>query len=186
MQNPRLASRYAKALLDLAVEQNSLEDTLNDVQLIVAIGEQSKDFVNVLQSPIIKSDKKQSIIDAVVGAQLHDIVKAFIKLLINKGREATLLEMATAFVAQYKEMKNIKIVKLTTAVPANDAVRAMVREKLGVTHPDATIELEETVNEDIIGGLIVQMDDQMFDFSIRRDLNDVKTQFSENLYIADL
>lgn len=186
MQNPRLASRYAKALLDLAVEQNALEDTLNDVQLLVAIGEQSKDFVNVLQSPIIKSDKKQSIIDAVVGAQLRDLVKAFIKLLINKGREATLLDMAKSFIDQYKEMKNIKTVKLTTAVPASDAVRGMVREKLAITHPDAVIELEETVNEDIIGGLIVQMDDQMFDFSIRRDLNDVKAQFSKNLYVSDI
>ncbi|MEZ5018069.1 MAG: ATP synthase F1 subunit delta [Flavipsychrobacter sp.] len=186
MQNSRLASRYAKALLDLAVEQNALDTTLNDVQLLVAVGNQSRDFVNVLQSPIIKSDKKQSIIDAVVGAQLNDLAKAFVKLLINKGREATLLDMAASFIEQYKEMKNIKTVRLTTAVPATDAVRAVVREKLALSHPNATIELEETVNEDIIGGLIIQMDDKMFDFSIRRDLNDVKDQFSKNLYISEM
>ncbi len=186
MQNPRLASRYAKSLLDLSVEQNVLEDALKDMQLVANICNQSPEMVNVLRSPILKSDKKQSIINEVVGGQLHELAKAFIQLLVNKGREPYMPEIATSFIEQYKEMKNIKTVKLTTAVPANDDLRKVVSDKIAATHPDATIELVESVNEDILGGLIVQMDDKMFDFSIRRDLNDVKAQFMKNLYEADM
>lgn len=186
MQNPRLASRYAKSLLDLAVEQNNVEDTLKDIQLLVSLCEQSKDFTNVLRSPVIKSDKKQSIIDAVVGNNLHQLSQAFIKLLVNKGREANLPEIARSFVEQYKQLKNIKTVKITTAVPADDKVKDAVRNKIQAAHPDALIELEESVNPDILGGLMVQMDDIMFDFSIRRDLNDVRSQFMKNIYVSQV
>lgn len=186
MQNPRLASRYAKSLLDLAVEQNCVEDTLKDIQLLASICQQSKDFTNVLRSPVIKSDKKQSIIDAVVGNGLHQLSQAFIKLLINKGRENNLPDIASAFIQQYKQLKNIKTVKITTAVPANDKVRDAVRNKIQSAHPNALIELEEAVDPAILGGLMVQMDDIMFDFSIRRDLNDVRNQFMKNIYVSQI
>lgn len=186
MQNPRLASRYAKSLLDIAVEQNSVEDTLQDVQLLAAVCKQSKDFTNVLRSPVIKSDKKLSIIDAVVGKSLHTLAQAFIKLLVTKGREENLPEIAESFVEQYKQLKNIKTVKITTAVPADDKVRDAVRNKIQAAYPDALIEIEESVNADILGGLMVQMDDVMFDFSVRRDLNDVRKQFMKNIYVSQV
>src|SRR5690349_20006707 len=99
MQKPLVAARYEKSLLDLAVEQNAVEDTLKDVQLLNAVCEQSRDFVNVLRSPIIHADKKESILNEVVSNKLHALTKAFIKLLTNKGREANLPEIAEAFIA---------------------------------------------------------------------------------------
>lgn len=182
MQNPRLASRYAKSLLDIAVEQNKLEETLKDVQLLNAICTGSRDFANMLRNPVIKGDKKQSIIDAVVGGKLSEVMKLFVKLLVNKGREDQLQNITTSFMEMYKKLKNIKTVKLTTAVPANETVRETVRKKIAEAHPDAIIEFEEKVNEELIGGLVMQMDDVMFDFSVRRDLNDVSLQFSKNIY----
>jgi F-type H+-transporting ATPase subunit delta len=111
MPNPRLASRYAKSLLDLAVEQNALEATLKDVQLLEATGK-NRDFANMLRSPIIKGDKKQEILKAIFGSNLGQLTQAFVNLLISKGREANLPEIATAFISQYKAMKNIRTVKL--------------------------------------------------------------------------
>src|SRR5690606_18993692 len=120
MQNPRLAARYAKSLIDLAVEKNSLEDTLADIKYLDSICRNSIEFTNMLRSPVIKADKKLEIITAVVGDSLKPLAQAFIKLLVNKGRESNLPEVAAAFVQQYKQMKNIKTVKLTTAAPVDD------------------------------------------------------------------
>ena len=61
MQNPRLAARYAKSLLDLAVEQNQLETTLADMQLLENICRQSREFTVMLRSPVIQADKKHAI-----------------------------------------------------------------------------------------------------------------------------
>jgi len=186
MQNPRLAARYAKSLLDLAVEQNQLDATLNDVKLLDQVSAQSRDFANVLRSPVIKADKKQAIIDAVFGSKLSPLTKAFVTLLISKGRETNLPEIARAFISQYKEMKSIKTVKLITATPVTDAVKEKIMQRATATLNDSQVELVESVDPEIIGGFILEMDDKLFDASIRRDLNDVRAQFTKNIYVSQI
>ena len=186
MPNPRLAARYAKSLIDLAVEKNSLEDTLADIKYLDSLCRNSREFTNMLRSPVIHADKKEDIINAVVGDSLKPLAASFVKLLVNKGREENLPEIAQAFVQQYKELKNIKTVKLITAAPADDSLKQAVMAKVKAALPGATIELNEVINEDLIGGFVLEMEDKLFDASIRRDLNDVKAQFRKNIYVMDL
>jgi F-type H+-transporting ATPase subunit delta len=186
MQNPRLAARYAKSLLDIAVEQNQLDRTLSDVKLLSEVCNQSRDFTNVLRSPVIKADKKDAVIEAVLGNRLAPLTKAFISLLVNKGREATLPEIAKAFIAQYKELKHIKTVRLTTAAPVSDAVKQKILQRATATLDNNQVELVEMVNPDIIGGFVLEMDDKLFDASVLRDLKDVRTQFMKNMYVSQL
>jgi F-type H+-transporting ATPase subunit delta len=186
MPNPRLASRYAKALLDLAKEQNAVDAVLLDVQLLDALCRQSNDFANMLRSPIIKADKKLDIINAVVGGKVGVIVQGFLKLMVNKGRESNMPEIASSFIIQYKEMKNIKTVKLTLAAPVSDVVKKAIIKTITGDVPDSQVEVKEVINPDIIGGFILQLDDKLIDASVRRDLNDVKAQFQKNVYISTL
>jgi F-type H+-transporting ATPase subunit delta len=186
MQNPRLAGRYAKSLLDLAVEQNQLETTLMDVQLIDAVSHQSREFANMLRSPIINADKKQAIIEAVLGNRLGPLTKAFVTLLVSKGRESNLPEIGKAFMTQYKAMKNIRTVRLTTAAPLSDSVKETIRARALASLQGSTVEIEEKVDPELIGGFVLEMEDKLFDASIRRDLNDVKAQFLQNIYISQI
>src|ERR1039457_1429391 len=116
MQNPRLATRYAKSLLDLTIERNSLESTLADMQLLVKICKQNPDFVLMLRSPIISNEKKTAVINAILKGHVNELTHGFMHLLITKGRSSNLPEIAAEFVNQYNEEKNITSVKLTTAV----------------------------------------------------------------------
>lgn len=186
MQNPRLASRYAKSLLDLAVEQNNLDATLTDMQLLGAICQQNQDFSAMLRSPIIKADKKQAILKAVLEGRLSKLTDSFITLLVDKGRESNLPEIASAFKAQYNQMKNIRTVKLTTAVPVSDVVRDAIKAKVARSINNDSIEMKTAVNPDLIGGFVLEMEDKMFDASIRRDLNDIRSQFLDNIYVSKI
>jgi F-type H+-transporting ATPase subunit delta len=186
MQNPRLASRYAKSLLDLAVEQNSVEATLADMQLLDHICRISPEFAMMLRSPVINGDKKQAVIKAVWEDKVNVLTQAFVSLLINKGREASLPEIAPAFVGLYKQMKNIKTVKLTTAAPVNDVMKQDIMSKIAKDLEGYTVELTSTVDPELIGGFILEMEDKLFDASVRRHLNDVKAQFQDNSYISHL
>ncbi|RYY51531.1 MAG: ATP synthase F1 subunit delta [Chitinophagaceae bacterium] len=185
MRNPRLASRYAKSLLDLAVEQNNLDTTLSDVQMLDTVSK-NRDFANMLRSPIIKADKKNEILKAVFGSKLSPLTQAFVNLLVTKGREANLPEIATAFISQYNTMKNIRTVKLITATPASDALRNTIKAKVAASMPDAQIELKEEVDATLIGGFVLQMGDKLYDASIRRDLFDVRSQFLKNIYVSQI
>ncbi len=186
MPNPRLASRYAKSLLDIAVEQNAVDAALQDIKMMNEVCDSSRDFTNLLRSPVIKPDKKQSILDAIFGDKLHPLVQAFVKLLVNKGREENLPEIAEAFISQYKEMKNIKTVMLTTATAVSAEVKDAIIKKITGSLNASSIEVVERVDADIIGGFILQMDDKLIDASVRRDLNDIKAQFQQNIYVSPI
>ena len=186
MQNPRLASRYAKSLFDLVVEKNSLEDTLKDMQLLISICNQNADFIAMLRSPIIKADKKEHIIEMILKGQVHSITLAFMRLLVSKGRETNLPEIAAAFVTQYKEMKKIKTVRLTTAVPVNENVKVSILAKITAGLQGGTVELATDVNPELIGGFVLEMEDKLFDASVRRELNNVKAKFMDYSYVSSL
>ena len=64
MQNPRLASRYAKSLMDIAIEQNAVEPIYQDMLSMQQIFDGNRDLVAMVHSPIITTDKKQSIFNA--------------------------------------------------------------------------------------------------------------------------
>lgn len=186
MPNPRLAARYAKSLIDLAIEKGQLEQVFADMQWLQAVNKSNKDFVNLLRSPIIKADTKKKILSAVTAGNLGELVSAFNNLLITKGRESNLPEIVTAFIAQYKKHKNIQVIKLTTAAPVSDALKNAIVEQVKKSAGFEHIELEEKVNPDIIGGFVLQVGDQLVDASISYDLRTIAKQFENNDFIYNV
>lgn len=187
MQNPRLASRYAKSLLDLAVEQNNLEETLQDVQLVHGVCEHSHDFRVMLRSPVINPDKKETVIKAVFSSQqLKPLVTGFINLLVNKGREAFLPEIAGEFIKQYKDLKKIRTVLLTAAMPIDDQVKEAIRSKVVASLPDQSVEMQVKIDPSLIGGFMLEMGDKLIDASVRRDLAEIKKNFMDKSYTVQI
>jgi F-type H+-transporting ATPase subunit delta len=183
MPNPRLASRYAKSLLDLAVEKGQLEQVYADMLVLQQICKGNRDFVNLLNSPVIKNDTKRKIVETVTTSRISELTTAFNALLINKGRENVLPEIVTAFIKQYKAHNNIHTVQLTTAVPVNDAVRTAFINQVKKASGFDKIELDEKVDEDIIGGFVLKLGDQLVDASISYDLKTIAKQFENNDFI---
>jgi F-type H+-transporting ATPase subunit delta len=186
MLNPRLASRYAKSLIDISIEHNCLEDILQDMQLVNTICQQNSDFVAMMRSPIIKADKKTSIIDAIFSSKVTKLSNSFFKLLINKGREQNIDEIATAFIAQYRHYKNMRFVKLTTASAVHTSVVETLQAKLSNLFAGSSIHIETAIDPSLLGGFVLDMGDKQMDASVARDLNDIKKQFSKNYYVAQM
>lgn len=183
MLNPRLAGRYAKSLLTLALEQNQLESAYNDMQFLQSVAKANRQFVVMLKSPVISSEKKEAIIDAVTKGNISDLTSSFIKLLIRKGREMNLPEITTAFIDQYKEHQQIHTVKLTTAAPISDAVKEDIVNRVKGQTNIKNVELTTAVDEDLIGGFVLQIGDTLVDASIAYDLNAIRKQFLNNDFI---
>lgn len=183
MLNPRVASRYAKSLLDLAVEKGQLEEIYKDMLYLQQLTKGSKDFVNLLRSPVIKADAKIKAINAVTAGKVSSIINTFIELMTNKAREAVLPEVITSFINQYKEKKGIKTVKLTTAVPVSEAVKNEIILQVKNAGGFDNLELLEAVDPNIIGGFVLQTGDKLIDASIAYDLKNISRQFENNDFI---
>lgn len=186
MTNPRLAHRYAKSLLDLSQEKGQLENVFNDMLFLQKLMKGNRDLLNLLRSPVITSDKKLKILDAITGGKVSDATSLFIKLLVNKGREGALPEVITAFIKEYKELKNIHTVTLTTAVPVSEEVKNRFIEQIKKTTAIQNIEMETKVDEKIIGGFILQTGDQLVDASVSYDLREIAKQFRNNDFIYNI
>lgn len=186
MQNPRLAGRYAKSLVELATEKGLLEAVYADMKYLQAVCQQSREFVSLLKSPIIKSDQKGSIISAVTNGKTSELSSAFVQLLVKKGREGDLFEIASAFIEQYNELKGIHKVTLTTAVPVSNELKQSIEQKIKSERSLGTVELETRTDESLIGGFVLEFNNNLVDASIQRDLRDIQKQFMENLYVQQL
>lgn len=186
MQNPRLATRYAKSLVVLAQEQNQLDTVHADMKYLQDVCKQSRELTNLLRSPVIQSDKKSSIVKEVLGNKVSVLSAAFINLLIQKGRESNLPEIAAAVVEQYNEIKNIHRVKLVTATPASEELKQAIIKKVKADAALQNVELETVVNDAIIGGFQLEYKGNLVDASIARDLRDIQTQFQKNTYIRNI
>lgn len=183
MPNPRLATRYAKSLIDLAIERGELESVYADMQWLRDVCKSNRDFVNLLRSPIIKGDTKKKILEAITGGNISEITAGFNRLLITKGRESNLPEISNAFVTAYKVKKNIQTIKLTTAAPVSDTLRNAVIEQVKKSIGFENVELEEKVDPEIIGGFILQAGDKLVEASVSYDLKTIAKQFENNDFI---
>lgn len=186
MPNPRLAGRYAKSLIDLSNEQGSLEAVFADMQLLQNLIKSNREFATLLRSPVIPADKKDKILAAITAGKVSPLTAAFNKLLVAKGREGSLGEIATAFVAQYKSLKNIHIVKLTTAAPVSDSVKEAIIAQVRGSSNMENIELETAVDESLIGGFTLQAGDKLIDTSVSSNLKELARQFESNDFIYKL
>ena len=187
MPNPRLATRYAKSILDLSIERGQLETVYNDMQFLRNVCRSSREFVNLLRSPVVSADKKQSIVDAVTKNNISDLTALFIKLLISKGREEDMPEIASAFVQQYNELKDIHKVKLITATEVSDELKNSIIEKLKREANLPNVELESRVDDKLIGGFVLEYDNNLVDVSVLIDLKDISKQFKErNVFVQNI
>lgn len=181
MQNPRLANRYAKSLLDLAIESGQLDAVQKDMEFLQSLCA-NRQMSNLLKSPIINPDKKQAILDQITKGKITELTASFNRLLIKKGRESVLSQIAEAFITQYKDYKNIKVLMLTTAVPVSEEIKKSIVSKVQ-SRIDGTVELQTVVNPDIIGGFILQIDDKLVDVSVAYDLQSIGKQFKNNDFV---
>ncbi|OQY96442.1 MAG: ATP synthase F1 subunit delta [Sphingobacteriales bacterium UTBCD1] len=183
MPNPRLAARYAKSLVDLSIERGQLENIIKDMQWLQLLCRESREFVNVLRSPIINLEKKDRIIDAVIKNNVSELTMIFAHLLVKKGRESHLPEIISSFIDQYKEYKHIYTVKLTTAAPLSEELKSAIVKQIQTVSEMKNIELETAVKPELIGGFVLQAGDKLVDASISYDLKEIARQFESNDFV---
>ncbi|WP_316793279.1 ATP synthase F1 subunit delta [Pedobacter frigoris] len=181
MLENKAASRYAKSLIDLSTEQNALEEIKNDVVVLEQVIDHNPELEAILRNPIVPLDKKSGILEGVFGNSVHQVTKAFLKLLVSKGRSELLFGIAKSFITQYNQIKGIVTAEVTSATELTEANRteitAIVKKEIGANE----VVIREKVNANLIGGFILKVGDKQFDASILSGLNKLKKEFAQGI-----
>lgn len=184
MRETRAALRYAKAVLNLAIDLKK-EDQVNDnMQLIAATIKDSKDLQIMLGSPVIKADQKKESLLLIFGKNINNISQGLIGQLVDNKRLAILEEVASQYSIIYDHYKGTQIAKVTTAVPLTETLKEKVLTKV-MELVGKKVSLENVVDPSIIGGFILKVGDKQYDASIQGKMNNLRREFEDNLYVPN-
>jgi len=185
MQDTRAAYRYAKSLFELASERKEIEKVNADMQLLGRVIQENRELRVLIQSPVVKFDKKINIFKLIFGNNISELTSTFIGLIMKKHREYNLAEIVRQFNNIYLENNDIEEVYLTTAVEMDkafkDEISALVQKS--TKHK---VQLEETINPELIGGFILRYSNKQYNASVARELQLLKGEFSKNQYTKQI
>jgi F-type H+-transporting ATPase subunit delta len=177
MKSTKSASRYAKALLELAIEQQKLESIESNMSRILEAAKETNEFQVFLDSPIINLDKKVAVLNSLFG-EFEPLTLSFLALITKNGRERLITEIAQSYISQLKEFKGIVPISITSARKLDEATKATILAKINATIT-GTLEITELVDESLIGGFIVTMGDKQIDASVASQLARMKQELTK-------
>jgi len=178
MDQSAITVRYAKAFFATAKEKNLLDILKDDVQLVFEVCNTSKDFILLLESPIVKTSKKSALIKSIFEGKVEELTLNFLLLIAQNKREVYIPGICRNFLNMTREDQNIKSAVLTTATEVNAVTLKKIKDLLG-KELYATIELTAQVNPDILGGMVLRLDDKQYDASVATQLKKVKQTLLE-------
>ena len=172
----KAAQRYALALLELAEENGTVEQTLEDILFIQNTLKESRDLQVFLDNPIVKPEKKSNVLEAIFSGKISDSVYRLIILIAKKGRENLLEQITKAFVDQYNMLSGIKEVEVRTARELSDNQVTELKKSLE-DHTGKKVVLNIKVNPELKGGLAVKIDDTVIDGTVKHKLEQLEEKF---------
>jgi F-type H+-transporting ATPase subunit delta len=181
MNEGKIAVRYAKALFQLAVEHNALEQIRQDFELMSKVYELTPEFSIFLANPSLSKDDRLQWLQKLIP-QGNVLSIAFLKLLVAQRRDDKLPSILRYFLSLCRQKAGIKQVVVTTAVPLSEQTLGSLTAKLE-TKLNAKVELETQTDESIIGGIILQVDDMQFDASVASELVRLKNQLLSSVQV---
>lgn len=180
MSELTVATRYAKSLIDLAVEQKSLEETKKDMVFFSQTLRANYQLQAVLANPIVAHNKKIKILEAIFGGKVSKLTDSFFKIMINKSRSEILYATSKEFINQYNVIKHIIRAYVTSATPLSEENKKKVVTELEAA-TKGTIELHTKVDPKLIGGFVLTVGDMQVDTSISTSLNKLKQDFTRGV-----
>jgi F-type H+-transporting ATPase subunit delta len=166
--------RYAKAIIELAQEENLEDKVLSDFTLIHSTIDESKDLKLMLSSPLIKVIKKQSVLLEVFKS-VQPLVQKLIKTLATNNRIAILDEISEEYISLYNTQRHIQYASVVTAAEMTKDIEEKVQNKIKEI-TGYTANLTNQVDESILGGFVLRLKDLQFDASVSTSLNRFKRQ----------
>jgi F-type H+-transporting ATPase subunit delta len=179
MNESRAAVRYAKAVLDFAVEKKMTDVVENDMRTIVATISGSKELQELIGSPVMKGELKKKALLAIFKGS-HPITEGHIDLLITNRRISLINEVALKYIVLNEDLKGKGVAYVTTAVPlTNELEKKVLKEVSKLTGNKITI--ENRVDSSLIGGFVLRVGDLQYDASISNKLNNIKREFTKSI-----
>ena len=169
-----IAKTYGEALFETALEKEKIDEMYEEVLAIREILSENPKLVRLFDHPNIIKEEKLQVVDAVFADRLSPEMTGFLRIVIEKGRQSELDGIFAWFIARVKEHKKIGIAYVTSAAELSDRQKRQVEERLLATTAYEAFEIQFSVDEELIGGLVIRIGDRVVDSSIKSRLYEMR------------
>lgn len=184
MKSNILVHRYAKAFMELAIQNEMVDKTLDDLLLVKTTIEGNAELKTLIHQPFVSDDNKKNILNRLFKDRVTDITLNLLNLLIEKNRDEIITEIYDEYYDLYLEYRKIAVVTVTSAVALdeNTTERIVRILKHKIVKKD-TVQIKNIIDKNIIGGFKVSYMDYEYDASVVNTLKRLHSVFEENLFV---
>lgn len=173
MRTNELARTYARVLFDLAALSDSVDAADEGLRGVVAAVRGNIDLREALSDTSIPAEKKRDVLRDIFGGDVSPEALAVVTLMVDRGLTDKLGELAREFTAIAETERGVVVAEVTTAVALTDALRASLNDKLS-SALGRNVTLRESVDETILGGIVIRVAGRVLDGSVTSQLRDLR------------
>lgn len=173
-----VSKTYAKALFELAVEEQMIDQILAEYEFVKDSFDEFPEFLEIVKSPQLSNDEKKKIITETFGDKVSELLVNFFKILVDKKRSNVIRDVYDDYKIMVDDHKGLVVARVESVIPleANEieVLEAKLNEVTG-----KTVTVENVINPDIMGGLVVKVGDKVVDGSVKRKLDNMKHELAQ-------
>lgn len=176
MATSEVAAPYAQALLSIAQSKDSVDEISGNASDLLNLMKESNDLSDFLSNPVASKDAKKGVLQQILKDDVNQQMRHFMLLLVDKGRIYLAEAILKEFQARVRELKKTVLAEVISAVELSDEQKETVRQKVQSMTDAQSVELETSLDPDLIGGVVIKIGSQVLDASIRGQLRRIGLQ----------
>lgn len=169
---------YAQALMSLGQSHDLVDRFSEDTTNILDTLENSEELRTFIANPLVKADAKKGVLNQIFGESVHPFTRNFLMLLVDRRRVMFLDGICKQYRVLYRKLKQAVLAEVTSAVELNDGQKDAIRDKVKAMTGANSVELQTTVDRDLIGGVIIKVGSQVIDASLRGQLRRISLRLT--------
>ena len=171
-----IAKTYGEALFETALEKEKIDEMYEEALGIEQVFSENPKLVKLFNHPNIIKEEKLQVVESVFADRLSPEMAGFLRIVIEKGRLSELDGIFAYFIAKVKEHKKIGIAYVSSAAALSDGQKKQIEKRLLSTTTYEAFEIHFSVDESLIGGLVIRIGDRVVDSSIKSRLYEMKKE----------
>lgn len=166
--------RYAKALYKFAEDEGCTQVVYDEMKTVIESFRSNPGLQKTLSNPYVSADDKKKLLEESAGAALEPVYRRFVWLILKHDREEYAYLMALSYRELYRTAHKISQVRIVTAAPIGEKEMARLQNLVKKSFPDRSLEFSSSVNKDLIGGFVIDVDNTRMDASLSNELEQIR------------
>lgn len=175
----RVATRYAKSLIDLAQTQSVDGKVYEEMAAFSELASASADLRSLMSNPLASANDKLIVLNKIFS-DASSLTKSFVALVVNRKRESELANIAKVYIQMYDQLKGVTKVSVKSAIALDEKSLQDIERYLKSLVNQDELQIENTIDASVIGGMVIQFDDKLLDLSIAKELKEIRKQLIYN------